>query len=779
MTDVSSFGNAGRGTVVGRAPRAMPGSKPEPISLTAQEASNDAAHLLVDAGAVLATSLDLTTTMNQVARLTVPRLADLCVIDLRDEDGSIREVAVVAGDERLARELEELRARHRLDPDGDHPVARVIRNGEPQLLPEMTEALLRSFAQGSEHARFMIDHGYHSAVVAPLPARGRTLGALSVLRLGDGEPYRRDDLDLVCELARRAALAIDNARLFSDLQRIDRRLEAILVNLAEAITVEDPDGQTVFANQAAARLLGLATAGELTSAQPGAIMPRFLVLDEHGRELGLEDMPGRRLLVGESPEPLLVRNIVRATGEERWLVVRSSPVIDPETDRIIYAVNVFENITGVKRGQLAESFMAEASRVLAASMEYTATLQLLARLAVPQIADWCAIDVVDDRGEIERVAFHHVDPAALAAANDLEGDDVQQLGDSTVLAEVIRSGEPVIFTRMGLGRAAAASAKEHAEPPGAIPAKSMVIVPMAGTSEAAIGAITLASSESIRQLSNADLDLAVRLGRRAGSAVERARIYTERARIAHLLQRALLPESLPEIPGSEVQALYSAAGELNEVGGDFYDVFDYDSDRWMLVVGDVCGKGPRAAGVTALARHTLRAAALSDQSPTEMLQTLHRALRRQPPGADLCTVCLVTMTPGPGHAQLTIALAGHLPPLLIDNNGAATQVGQPGTILGVIDPIAIHEVQIELHPGGTLLLYTDGVVEAGRPNRQLGEQGLLELCRRSRALTLAGLLERVEQAAIEHADGALHDDIALLGLRLSDRTFPAATASSN
>jgi PAS domain S-box-containing protein len=754
----------------------MPGSKPEPISLTPRHASADALHLLVDAGAVLATSLDLTTTMSQIARLTVPRLADLCVIDLRDEDGSIQEVAVAASDERLARDLEDLRARHRLDPDGDHPVAGVIRSGEPQLLPEMTSALLRSFAQGSEHARFMIDRGYHSAVVAPLPARGRTLGALSVLRLGDGEPYGHDDLNLVCELARRAALAIDNARLFSDLERIDRRLEAILVNLAEAITVENVDGRTVFANQAAARLLGLATAGELMSAQPGAIMPRFLVLDEQGRELGLEDMPGRRLLAGERPEPLLVRNIVRATGEERWLVVRTSPVNDPETERIVYAVNVFENITGVKRGQLAESFIAEASRVLAASMDYAATLQQVAQLAVPQIADWCAIDLLGDRDEIKRVAFHHVDPVALAAATELDSGEERPLEDVAAVADVIRTGEPVIFTHLRLGPAAAAApADEQVEPPGAIAARSMVIVPMAGTSETAIGAITLASSESIRQLSNADLDLAVRLGRRAGSAVERARIYTERARIAHLLQRALLPESLPEIPGADVQALYSAAGVLNEVGGDFYDVFDFDSDRWMLVVGDVCGKGPRAAGVTALARHTLRAAAISNQSPKEMLQTLHRALRRQPPGADLCTVCLVTMTHAPEHAQLTISLAGHLPPLLIDRGGAATQVGEPGTILGVIDPIVIHEVQAELHVGDTLLLYTDGVAEAGRPNRQLGEDGLLELCRSAPTLTLGGLLERVEQAALERADGVLHDDIALLGLRLSD--VPAASGA--
>src|SRR3984885_8107461 len=162
-----------------------------------------AVELLVEAGAVLASSLDLPTTMNQVASLTVPRLADLCVIDLRDEDGSIREVAVACVHPELARELEELRVEHPLDPDGSHPVAQVLRSGQPVLLPEMTSTLLSSFAQGSKHAKFMIDHGYHSAVVAPLNARERTLGALSVLRLGSGTPYGHEDLQLVCELARR------------------------------------------------------------------------------------------------------------------------------------------------------------------------------------------------------------------------------------------------------------------------------------------------------------------------------------------------------------------------------------------------------------------------------------------------------------------------------------------------------------------------------------------------------------------------------------------------
>jgi PAS domain S-box-containing protein len=739
----------------------------EQTNVDAHSVGDVAASVLIDAGAVLASSLDPSTTMGQVASLTVPRLADLCVIDLRDEDSSIREVAVACVQPELARELEELRAEHPLDPYGGHPVAQVLRSGEPVLLPEMTSTLLSSFAQGSKHAEFMIDHGYRSAVVAPLLARERTLGALSVLRLGGCTPYGQEDLQLVCELARRAALAIDNARLYSEVRSVERRLEAILVNLAEAITVVDEHGQTVFANQAAAELLCVSDPEELMSSPPGSIMSRFLVLDEQGRQLDLEHMPGRQLFAGEAPEPLLVRNIVRATGEERWLIVRSSPVTDPESGRVLYAVNVFENITEVKRVQLAESFMAQASRVLASSLDYAETLQRIARLAVPQIADWCAVELVNEKDEIERVAVHHPDPAKLELAERLNRDYRPSLDEPAGVPEVIRTGEARIYTDIPPDALAQyARDNQHLELLSAIGATAVIIVPMIGAT-GSIGAITLVSAESMRRLSPGDLALAERLGRRAGTAVENARLYTERSRIAQTLQQALLPESLPEIPGLEVRARYCAAGELNEVGGDFYDVFDYGPDHWMLVIGDVCGKGPRAAGVTALARHTLRAAAMSGQSPTEMLETLHRALRRQPPGADLCTVCLVAAHHTGAETHLAVALAGHPPPLLIDRDGRPEMIGSPGTLLGVLDPIEILETKAVLRDGETLLLYTDGVTDAGRPNVELGEAGLIELCRQAPRLDLDSLLEYVEDVALEHAKLGLRDDLALLGLRAS------------
>ncbi len=715
----------------------------------------------------LAESLDMDTTLGRVARLTVPRLADLCVIDLLDQDGSIRQKAIASVDERVAVALNALRERQQLDPAGEHPAARVIASGEPELLAYMDSSRLRSFAAGSEHARFMIDNGYHSAIVAPLVARRRTLGALSVLRLRGGSSYQPEDFDVVCELARRAALAIDNARLFSEVRIVEQRLEAILVNLAEAITVTDAEDRIVFANQAAADLLQAASPAELTDADLNELMERFLVLDEHGRELGPEQMPRSRLFAGGDPEPLLVRNVVRASGEERWLIARPTPIFEPETGELLFSVNVYENITEVKRVQLAESFMAEASRMLASSMDYAETLTQIARLAVPELADLCAVDVLGEDGSIERVAVHVADPSKLELAEAIDRSYRPSLEDPVGVGAVIRSGRPRLYSDVTpQGLAAYARDATHLEMLQSVGARAIVMVPLAAPTRT-LGALTLITSDSLRRLDASDLSLAVRLGRRAGTAVESARLFTERKRIADILQAALLPKSLPEIPGVQTRALYRAAGELNDVGGDFYDVCAYGPGRWLLAIGDVCGKGSHAAGVTALARHTLRAAAMLGQTPTGILQTLHEALRLQPAGADMCTACLVTIEPHPGRARLTVTLGGHPPPVLVSAGGDASQIGRPGTLLGVLDTIKVNEVQLELQAAETLVLYTDGVPEAGPTGAQLGEQGLLEVCSQAPGLSLQGLLERIEREVIERAGGQLRDDMALLGLRLT------------
>lgn len=721
--------------------------------------------LLVETGAMLSSSLDLATTMSRVAQLTIPTLADLCVIDLRDGERAISELAAASADPELGARLEGLRSRFPLDPAGEHPVARVIASGEAQLLAEMSAELLRSFAQGSEHARFMLASGYRSAIVAPLTARGRTLGALSTLRLGDSRPYDREDLELVGELARRAALAIDNAQLFRDVQSVEQRLEAVLSNLAEAITVVDEAGRTVFANQAALDLLGLRSAEELAQSEPGEIMSRFIVLSESGEELDLDAMPARRLFRGEPAPALLVRNIARATGEERWVMVRASSILDPETGKIIYAANVFEDVTQVKRAQLAEAFMAQASRVLASSLDYGETLRRIARLAASELADWCAVDVLGERGQLERVAMHHNDPEKLALAQRLDLAYRPTLDESVGVPEVIRTGEAQIFNDITAAALESyARDEEHLQLLRQMGARDVIIVPLAAPART-LGALTLVSSRYGRRLLDADLGVAVRLGRRAGTAVESARLYTERSRIARVLQRALLPDSLPEMPGFEVAARYRPAGELNDVGGDFYDVLPY-RHGWMLVIGDVCGKGAEAASVTALARHTLRAAAKLDTEPAGMLELLHDTLRAQEPEGQMCTVCLVVVGPPGVRARLTVALAGHPRPLIVGPGGKESAAGEPGTLLGMVDPIYVSEAQVELCQGETLLLYTDGVPEAAREPRE--KAPLLEsLGVRLRGLAVRDMLAAIERAAVESAEGHPRDDIALLGLRLA------------
>ena len=156
--------------------------------------------------------------------------------------------------------------------------------------------------------------------------------------------------------------------------------------------------------------------------------------------------------------------------------------------------------------------------------------------------------------------------------------------------------------------------------------RSIIIAPLRARTRT-FGTITLANSGSSRLFEQADVQLAEELARRAATSIDNARLYTERTHIAHTLQARLLPARLPEIPGAVLAARYRAAGELNEVGGDFYDVFPRSADEWAMVVGDVSGKGPEAAAVTALARYTLRAGALDDDAPEKALRRLNVAMR--------------------------------------------------------------------------------------------------------------------------------------------------------
>jgi phosphoserine phosphatase RsbU/P len=233
--------------------------------------------------------------------------------------------------------------------------------------------------------------------------------------------------------------------------------------------------------------------------------------------------------------------------------------------------------------------------------------------------------------------------------------------------------------------------------------------------------------------------------------------------LARTLQQTLLPPALPQVPGLDIAAAYRPAGSGQEVGGDFYDVFQVAPGDWVVAAGDVCGKGIEAAAVTAVARHTIRAAAVHGPDPRDALLTLNEVLLGQPSGR-FCTVVLVRLRVVDGRWRATIAVGGHPLPLLGPRGGPVVPVGRPGTVLGVIAAPAIHDVDVELEPGDLLVLFTDGVTEGRHGRDWYGEARLARLV--GAAGTADELVATVLDDVVGFQEGSPRDDIVVVAIRV-------------
>lgn len=243
-------------------------------------------------------------------------------------------------------------------------------------------------------------------------------------------------------------------------------------------------------------------------------------------------------------------------------------------------------------------------------------------------------------------------------------------------------------------------------------------------------------------------------------------LLDERSRVAEALQRSLVPAELPDPPGLTLAARYSPAGDGNEIGGDFYDVFPLDDGRWALVLGDVSGKGAEAASFTALIRYTLRAHAVGRRTPSEVLHRLNGTMLRHAMDERYATLVLLVVEPHEGGARVTVCLAGHHPPLVRRADGAVEAVGTLGTAVGLIDEPDLTDLTVRLKPGDILCTFTDGLVEARRGRRFFGEEGVRALLAEEAGADLDSLAGRLEAAAREFRGGRLADDLAVLLLRV-------------
>jgi PAS domain S-box-containing protein len=499
-----------------------------------QAKTSEDRRFLAEASAILASSLDYETTLTNVAALAVPRFADWCAIDMVDDEGSIRRLTVAHADPEKVRWADELARRYPPpDPDAPYGVAKVVRTREAEIFPEITdELLIEATKETPELLDILRRLGLKSSMSVPLVARGRALGAITFISNELGRRYDTSDLALAEDIARRAAVAVDNALLLRRSEETRALLDTLFATAPVGLAFLDRRLRYVRINEALATI----------NAQP---------VEAHlGRDIRavLGDEVARRIeqifaRIVETGEPVLDVEIAGELpgrpGEHRDWLASYYPVRDAPADIVglgVVVVDVTENREAWRVAEAARerlSVLAEASQALASTLDYEGTLATIGRLVVPRYADWYAVDVAGDDGRFHRVAVVHRDPAKLAWAEKAQALYTADPNEPEGTGRVVRTGEPILYREIDeelLRRSTRDD--EHYEVLRQLGMASAMAVPLTAAGRT-FGALMLVSADPQRRYDEDALDFARHLGRRAAVAVDNARLYREAQDRAH------------------------------------------------------------------------------------------------------------------------------------------------------------------------------------------------------------------------------------------------------
>lgn len=446
-------------------------------------------------------------------------------------------------------------------------------------------------------------------------------------------------------------------------------------------------------------------------------------------------------------------------------------------DRIALAVESARlgELERLRRGSL--SFLVEASDLLAGTLDRDQTLALMAQMTVPTLATWCAVYTIADQSSEPYLSYVlHEDEERIDGLKDLLSkiappDPVPAPGARVWSAPSEAAHQAALHTSTrSLDRDAPLSmgmATRTILATASAVGGETVVLPLVARNRV-IGMLTLGkpSDDHFRQ---EILELAEDLSRRAALALDNARLYSERMAISQSLQRSLLPPGLPDVPNVEIEVIYRAAGEGNEVGGDFYDVFPIHDGAYGFAIGDVCGTGPEAAAVTGLARHALRLLAREGFTGPAVLERLNAAILDEGTRSRFLTLLYGELWPQEdGSALLKVVCAGHPLPLRLRQDGSVVAAAEPQPLLGVIEDLELYEQEITLDPGDVLLCVTDGVTERREGARMLGDDGLADVLATCTGLTAGAVAARILRAVERFAAEPASDDMAILAMRVPE-----------
>jgi PAS domain S-box-containing protein len=623
---------------------------------------------------------------------------------------------------------------------------------------------------------------------------------MPVARAARGEPVRRLEMDVHGPRGRRS-LILDAQLIpvlagkpptvvvcFEDVTHLRRtedsgdEAHALLDTLFETAPIGlayyDTDLRYIRINRALAEINGIPPEDHI-----GRTLEEMLP----GLEPGVAETYRRIIATGEPVTDISVSGETPASpGERRHWIASGYPVEDPEGTVLGLGVVVTEVTeqrraleardralreerearTFAERAEEHARFLARASIVLDESLDPDVTLASVARLAVEGLADWCSVEAVDPDGTLRHVATAHADPDSAELARTLRETYPPDPDGLVGAPNVVRTGKSELYpdiTDELLARGA--RSEEQLALARAVGVRSAMVVPMT-TRGRVLGAISFVNSASKQRFDADDLLLAEDLARRAALSVDTARLYSERTYIARALQESLLPPQLPEIEGFDIAARYTAAGEGNEVGGDFYDVFPVGPREWGVVIGDVCGKGADAAALTALVRYTIRAVATAEREPSEVLELVNEAILRQRSDNRFCTGSYARLAlDEEGGATVTFANGGHPLPVVMRADGSSEPFGASGTLLGIVPDPELTDERLRLAPGDGIVFYTDGVTEAAAPDVLLEPRDVARMVDACPEGDSSDVARCIEEAVLDEGRPTPQDDIAILVVR--------------
>ncbi len=542
----------------------------------------------------------------------------------------------------------------------------------------------------------------------------------------------------------------------------------------DAVIVMSADGLVVDWNPAAETMFGYARTEAIGTELADMVIPQRL-RERHRSALARYVTTGQATILDRRME------VAGLDAGGREFPVELTITRVPDVDPPLFA-GFLRDLSAAKQAEADRirletrlAFLAEASAVLDRSLELDETLERLAGLTVPILADLCVIDVVE-RGSIDAVAAAARSPESARALREVRHRFPLHPAGPHPVAEVLRTGQTVLLPAMTSAYLDdIARGPEHRRLMERLRYRSAIVTPLVSRGRK-LGALSVLRMEGSATYGPEDEMLAVELARRAGVAVDNARLYEETRHVAATLQESLLPRSLPQPFGSRVVARYRPAVAAHQIGGDFYDAFEIDEATYGIVIGDVCGKGAEAAALTALARYAIRGAASRDPDPGSVLSAVNETVHRdQGPDGRFLTAIYATASPADGALRLEVAAAGHPRPIVLRADGTAVPMSVGGTALGILRVVHFEVVPVVLKRGEMLVLYTDGVTDAGAPERLLTERDVASVVAASAIRdpdAVAGLLESTALSS-----GVQRDDLAVLAIAYNG-TAPEAGSTT-